>query len=431
MAKTSVRLEPVGKADIAGRGRHNSRTGYIPENVDPSRTAFNVPLIGDDACEAIWQDIAGLDQARAGRREIVCAEVVSSFPTELLGNVSSGAKGAIECLESPIFQTWIDTTLEVMRKHGAFHAVLHMDETTPHIHAFLSIKTERKGAKRDRSGKSKFVLNYAAHWGMKGDKKTKDFYFAAGKVSHKPERLAEVEKLYNMKYDPAITPLGKLQTEFAEAYQSAGLNMERGESVLTTQERHKSFHEKEADDKRKAIEAEIDRENQEKLEQYRKQSQNDFNDAKADVDAEIDAQIEAYKQRTKEKLQAAINAENEAEQRKQSAEKSLKEARQAQIEAQQKAKQVVEQSKADLDTVKAHFKALKEAGSALFGLNSQAKGMVAYLNDMRFASDEKYKSAIWNGAQELRAAIKNTAETVERLAANDDGFPSAATHLGI
>ena len=81
--------------------------------------------------------------------------------------------------------------------------------------------------------------------------------------------------------------------------------------------------------------------------------------------------------------------------------------------------------------MKAHFKALKEAGSALFGLTSQAKGMVAYLKDMRRASDEKYKFATWNGAQELRAAINKTAETVETLAANDEGFPSAATHLGI
>ena len=67
----------------------------------------------------------------------------------------------------------------------------------------------------------------------------------------------------------------------------------------------------------------------------------------------------------------------------------------------------------------------------MFGLTSQAKGMVAYLRELRNAANERYKSANWNGAQELRSDIDKTASLVENLSATDEGFPSAAKRLGI
>ena len=408
MAKTSVRVEPVGKADVAGRGRHNSRTGRLAAHVDPLRTCFNTPLYGgDDAVEAIWQDIAGCDQARAGNGP-VCAEMLSSFPLKLIGREKLTAAVAVECLASPIFQTWVDTTLEVMRRHGLIHADLHMDEETPHIQGFCSVKTDRKVGKRDRSNKSKVVLNYAAHWGVQGDKKTKDFCFAAGCVSHDPKRLAKVEEKYGMMYDPSATPMGKLQTEFAEAYKAAGLDLDRGESVLTTGKRHKTFYEHRAEEERKAVEAEIDSKNAERLAAYREQAEERLRSDKALIDAAT-KQVEEAKRKAQEEVAWAEAALEEAK---------------------AEARCIKERAMADVATVKAHYDALRGLGETLLGVRNVAEGAVEYLKQLREAADQQFRTAIWRGAQELRRAVRQAVETVEAQT-KDEVYDEAEERLDL
>ena len=430
MAKTSVRLKAIGRSDIAGLAGHNDRKGYTPYNVDASRTVFNIDLIGgNDAYEAIMMDITGCDQARAGKRELVCAEIISSFPVvELLGVDSETPQGAVMCLTNPMFEKWVDTTLEVLRRHGCIHAVLHMDEKTPHIHGVCSVKIKREGAKRDRSGKSPYVLNYAAYWNMKGDKKTKDFYFAAGKLSKRPESLAQLEKQYGMKYDPSATPLGRLQSEFADAYLAVGLDMERGESVLKTHVRHKSHHEKHAEDERRRMEAEIDNRNASLLQEYREQAEKKMAEDRAKIDAE--------RQNIKNLLMAAALASADAEKAKAAAEQARTEAIQekteaakAKAEATREAARIKEQAMADVEAVKAHFKNLRVSGKILFGLDDKARGMVNFLIEMNNAADERYGRSVWPRAHEMRDAIAQAVQDMKETAAQDAGYKEAAQRL--
>ena len=379
MAKTSVRVEPVARGDVRNRGGHNSRKGSKAAHIDETRTCFNMTLYGgDDAVEDIYMDIEGVDNQRAGGP--VCAEIVSSFPLALIGE-KEGQKLTpgicSKCLASPVFQTWLDMTIEGMRRHGLIHADLHMDEDTPHIQAFLSIKTERKVGKRDRSGKSKTVLNYAHFWSIEGDKKTKDFYFAAGKVSDNPKKLARVEEKYGMKYDPSITPTGKLQTEFAELYQSAGLDMKRGESVLTTGVRHKSFHEKRAEDERKAVESKIADKNAKMLAEYKVQAEAKLAQDKAEIDRTTEqakAKAEADLAVQVASAAAAARARAKADEDKAQAEAKAKEAEQARIKAEEEAQKEVREVAATVAWLKeAHTRGVEQLSQHLEQVREQNK----------------------------------------------------------
>ena len=450
MAKMVVRLEAVKRRDIAGRGRHNSRTGYVPERIDKTRMPLNMTLVGsDDACEAIWQDILGCDMARGkvdGGND-VCAELVLSFSPDWIKELD-GACAATELLADEKFNRWIDTSVAVLKRHGCIHAVLHMDEDTPHIHAFTSVKTERQGAKRDRSGKSQYVLNYAAHWSVDGDKKTKDFYYNAGRVSHNPKRLAAIEKKYGMKYDPEKTPCGKLQLEFYRAYADAGLDLERGESVLTRQARHKTFQQHALDMEVEKIKSEAEKAKSDAKKAIKKaekakavaqaeseraaQATQAAVQAKADAQAEIDkaAHAKAVAQNETERAaqaaQAAAQAQAEAQaeidkaaqakavaqNETQRAAQAAQAAAQAKAEAQQRHAAMLELSSKAIELVEG----IKTLSSSLLALDVKGKGLVAYLQEMKRLADEKYKYAVFEEQRLYREAIDNALKTAEEVA---------------
>ena len=447
MAKTSVRVEPIGRGDVRNRGGHNSRKGSKAAHIDETRTCFNMTLYGgDDAVEDIYMDIEGVDNQRAGGP--VCAEIVSSFPLELIGE-KEGQKLTPEicsrCLASPVFQTWVDATIEGMRRHGLIHADLHMDEDTPHIQAFLSIKTERKVGKRDRSGKSKTVLNYAHFWSIEGDKKTKDFYFAAGKVSDNPKKLARVEEKYGMKYDPSITPTGKLQTEFAELYQSAGLDMKRGESVLTTGVRHKSFHKKRAEDERKAVEAEIAEKNAKLLAEYKIQAEAKLAQDKAEIDktteqakAKADEDKAQAEAKAREAEQARIKAEADlaaqvasaaaaararakADEDKAQAEKTAKEAEQAKAKAEEEAqKEGREVAAAVAWLEEAYTQGVEQVSQQLEAIREQQKKAEQDLEKVRALADEIAEEAKKQKEEKDKAEAKAKEAEQARVKAEEE-----------
>ena len=415
MAKMVVRLEAVKRRDIAGRGRHNSRTGYVPERIDKTRMPLNMTLVGsDDACEAIWQDILGCDMARGkvdGGND-VCAELVLSFSPDWIKELD-GACAATELLADEKFNRWIDVSVDVLKRHGCINAVLHMDEDTPHIHAFTSVKTERQGAKRDRSGKSQYVLNYAAHWSVDGDKKTKDFYYNAGRVSHNPKRLAAIEKKYGMKYDPEKTPCGKLQLEFYQAYADAGLDLERGESVLTRQARHKTFQQHALDMEVEKIKSEAEKAKSDAKKAIKKaekakavaqaESERAAQAAQAAAQAQADAQAEIDRA-----TQAKAVAQNETQRAAQAAQAAA----QAKTDAQQRHAAMLELSSKAIELVEG----IKTLSSSLLALDIKGKGLVAYLQEMKRLADEKYKYAVFEEQRLYREAIDNALKTAEEVA---------------
>ncbi len=297
MAYVVARISGIKRRDMWLRLKHNSRECVEKPHIDKKRQICNLPIIGDgDAYYALTEDIAGCDMARGVKdgNNLVGAEGVFSFsndwlPYDLKGD---GIKGAIDYLADEKFNLWIDTMKDFLVSKNCISAVLHMDETTPHIHAVFSVKEKRKVGKRDRSGKSAYVLNYGKTWNEK-DKTLS----AMSRVRHNPVILKSLEEKYGRKYDPTETVMGKFQTEVWEACQKAGLDLERGksDSIHKTAEAYRieQFYEHEIENIKKDGEKRKKKERQKAEDKKRKeleQIEESLKQEKAKLQAEFERQ---------------------------------------------------------------------------------------------------------------------------------------------
>ncbi len=200
--KTVFRVQPVERGGVRGIANHNSRAISDAEHIDHERSHLNFYLRGDEKIEAAIRDcIANVPMARGCKdksKENVAAEFVMSASPEFFergGDVQAWAKKSLE---------WIDKQFP----GRCISCVLHLDEETPHLHAILRVDVEKARVHPTTKElmQAKRVLSYS------------DFF-----VDRK-EVLTKARLLGRSHLD---TKLGRLQTSYAEAVASFGL--ERGE----------------------------------------------------------------------------------------------------------------------------------------------------------------------------------------------------------
>lgn len=144
MGYAVLHLEKASGTD-SGMSAHIERT-ITPKNTDPSRTHLNHELIRfpdgvQNRTEAIQHrlDTANLKR-KIGKNQVRAIRALLTGSPEDMRRIQ--AEGRLD--------EWCDDNLKWLRatfgKENVVSAVLHMDETTPHIHATLiPIKKKSKG----------------------------------------------------------------------------------------------------------------------------------------------------------------------------------------------------------------------------------------------------------------------------------------------
>ena len=156
MGYAIVHLEKTSGTDSA-MSAHIERT-IAPKNADPERTHLNRELIAfphgvRNRTQAIQHrlDNAGL-QRKIGKNQVRAIRVLLTGSNEDMKRIE--AEGRLG--------DWCDDNLEWLRKtygkENIVSAVLHLDETTPHIHATLVpiVTTERRKKKSEAQVKKNY-----------------------------------------------------------------------------------------------------------------------------------------------------------------------------------------------------------------------------------------------------------------------------------
>ncbi len=157
-----VRIAKLKQSNIAGSGMHVSRTRSTP-NADSSKLEANQTLIhnGDidlALAEVVAQKINSTLQTRKIRTDAVhCVEILLTASPEYFRPDNPADYGAYE---SAKLEEWQQATVKWLKQeYGSriVRAELHMDEATPHIHAYL-VPTDSQGqlnCKKMFGGRSK------------------------------------------------------------------------------------------------------------------------------------------------------------------------------------------------------------------------------------------------------------------------------------
>jgi hypothetical protein len=156
MGYAVLHLEKTSGTDTA-MSAHIERT-INPKNADPERTYLNRELIEfpdgvHNRTQAIQHrlDNAGL-QRKIGKNQVRVIRILLTGSNEDMKRIE--AEGRLG--------NWCDDNVEWLRKtygkENIVSAVLHLDETTPHIHATLVpiVNTERKKKKSEAQVKKKY-----------------------------------------------------------------------------------------------------------------------------------------------------------------------------------------------------------------------------------------------------------------------------------
>lgn len=158
MGYAVLHMEKTAGTD-SGMSAHIERT-ISPKNADPSRTHLNRELVRfpdevRNRTEAIQHrlDTAGLTR-KIGKNQVRAIRVLLTGSPQDMKLIEQNGR----------LDEWCDDNLKWLRetfgKENIVSAVLHMDETTPHIHATLVpiVKGERRKAKAEQqqAGKKKY-----------------------------------------------------------------------------------------------------------------------------------------------------------------------------------------------------------------------------------------------------------------------------------
>lgn len=135
--KYSMNIKHYKRSQIVSIDRHNRRINrnYSNENIDPARTKDNITLVG---CAGLLKTIEGqIDRevrpygGRITANTVYCTEAVFTLPENISPDRSA---------------EYFQTILEYFQEHDfrVLSAVVHLDETTPHMHAdFLDIQDHK------------------------------------------------------------------------------------------------------------------------------------------------------------------------------------------------------------------------------------------------------------------------------------------------
>lgn len=135
--KYSMNIQHYKKGQIVSIDRHNRRINkhYSNDNIDPAHTQDNITLV---KCNGLLKDIEKqIDRevrpygGRITANTVYCTEAVFTLPEGIPTDQAEG---------------YFRTILDYFQEHDfqVLSAVVHMDETTPHMHAdFLDIQDHK------------------------------------------------------------------------------------------------------------------------------------------------------------------------------------------------------------------------------------------------------------------------------------------------
>ena len=135
--KYSMNIQHYKKGQIVSIDRHNRRINkhYRNDNIDQAHTQDNITLV---KCNGLLKDIEKqIDRevrpygGRITANTVYCTEAVFTLP---------------EGIPASQAENYFQTILEYFQEHDfkVLSAVVHMDETTPHMHAdFLDIQNHK------------------------------------------------------------------------------------------------------------------------------------------------------------------------------------------------------------------------------------------------------------------------------------------------
>lgn len=198
----AMNLQPLKIDMISGVSHHCFRDyepGQTPSHIDPERSHLNVLLYGDRSA----LDDLRTHQPDTGRKIRKDANRVASVVCTLPKELDPDHTAAVEA--------WVEATMTWLRKEcpGTLAwAVLHMDESRPHIHAAVIPEDERQH------------LSWYAHF-------------------HGRQVLRDLQKTYTQALLPlGVQPYSELEKAARKAGYTRGIHGWRaGRAVLDAQER--------------------------------------------------------------------------------------------------------------------------------------------------------------------------------------------------
>ena len=211
-----LRIGSVEEADIGLMGAHHDRSASVQEDhIDAHRSHLNVQLIGTGNTRLdVLNDIQKYKQSNK-RGKTVAAEGILTAGVDYFDERFPAWRE-----DAGVLKPWIDANMNFLgsgQVGKVSSAVLHLDETAPHIH-FVSIPVTDVRMKN----------RYGEKYEQRNSYRTM--------FSDSVEHLAECRKNGTTSTD---TKLGRLQTEYARAVAHVGLK--RGVSSKRKHETPKQY----------------------------------------------------------------------------------------------------------------------------------------------------------------------------------------------
>lgn len=150
MGKYSMNIQHYKKSQIVSIDRHNRRINrnYSNENIDTARTRDNITLVG---CDGLLKEIEGQIKrevkpfgGRITANTVYCTEAIFTLP-----------EGIPVDRAGDYFRTILDYFQE--HNYHVLSAVVHLDETTPHMHADFSDIQDHRMARSKIWNKSTLI----------------------------------------------------------------------------------------------------------------------------------------------------------------------------------------------------------------------------------------------------------------------------------
>ncbi|MBM9453825.1 plasmid recombination protein, partial [Klebsiella pneumoniae] len=128
MAYAILRVEKTKNTSIAGKNSHNMRLRKT-HNADPNLKSQNRILIGSgDLRTDLNARFQATNVKARNSTSVVCNELILTASPEFFENNKK-------------LEDWVKVQMEYLQNEfgeNAINAVLHLDEQTPHIHAFIT-----------------------------------------------------------------------------------------------------------------------------------------------------------------------------------------------------------------------------------------------------------------------------------------------------
>lgn len=165
-----IRVEKHKKGSTTAVNNHNFRNGEIESNIQKEKTKDNILLFGTNNIKTDINNYIETSGIKPRNKDTVLfQEFVLTASPEFFFNNKDGSKKTKEEYKKNL-DDWIKTQVDYLKKENygiCVNAVVHLDESTPHIHAVvLPIKDGKFNCKafyRGKNSYSKLLDQYATY----------------------------------------------------------------------------------------------------------------------------------------------------------------------------------------------------------------------------------------------------------------------------